>query len=52
MIACRFDAIAEKIHRNVAEVLVLAEREQRTSRAVAEQLAKQRMLTAMSCRRA
>ena len=47
-----FDAIAEKIHRNVAEVLELAEREQCAPRAAAEQLAKQRVMTAMSYRRA
>lgn len=45
-----FDDIVEKIQRNVVELLEFADREQLAPRAAAEQLAKQRVMTAMSYR--
>lgn len=47
-----FDDIAEKIHRNVTEMLELADRERLVPRAAAEQIARRRVLAAMSYRRA
>lgn len=47
-----FDAIAEKIRRNVSEMLELTDRERLLPRAAAERLARQRVLAAMTYRRA